>query len=281
MNLSSDSPVHPESHHRRAVRLYVVVVLGLSALHWLTFYLAGRAGWRLPEFAFGVLRSYGPTIAAIAALLYLGGRAELSRLWTGLTRWRLPGRLYLLVLVGPLVALAGILAVARVLIPEAMTASWVSPLKLLAIVVALVFLDGPLGEEPGWRGYLLPALLRTKSAIVASVGVALVWFAWHLPLYHADGKDLTPDYLAKYLLYTLALSFLHTWLFRRSGGSVLLNVLFHNMTNAMFFLPYKIFPALASEPLYTNLYLGCALVAGALAAWSLRTDRAIDTSPNF
>jgi membrane protease YdiL (CAAX protease family) len=38
-----------------------------------------------------------------------------------------------------------------------------------------------LGEELGWRGYLLPRLLRL-GAWPALVGVGVIWWAWHLPL---------------------------------------------------------------------------------------------------
>lgn len=58
--------------------------------------------------------------------------------------------------------------------------------------VALSTVTVSLGEELGWRGYLLPRLMPLGSRR-ALLLVGLVWFAWHLPLivltplYHPDG----------------------------------------------------------------------------------------------
>ena len=55
----------------------------------------------------------------------------------------------------------------------------------LALVVAIRFvnpLDGPLGEEPGWRGYALPQLQDRRSPLVAAVVLGVFVAVWHLPL---------------------------------------------------------------------------------------------------
>lgn len=258
-----------------ALWIFVGIALGLPVLYWLLFYFARQAGWEPPRGVFGVLRSYGPTFAAIGALAYVGGRPALRDLWTSVIKWRVSGRLYAIALFGPLAVMTVAIGAMFFFAPEAMTLGDFNPLKLAAIFVVLIFLDGPLGEEPGWRGYFLPALMKKYNAIVASLLVGVVWFLWHLPHYHTDGKDLTPDYLVKYLLFTFALSFMHTWFFKRSGGSVLLNVLFHNMTNFVVLTGFTLFPALKDATLDNHTYLYIMLTVGALAAWSLwRTDNA-------
>jgi uncharacterized protein len=50
-----------------------------------------------------------------------------------------------------------------------------------------LLLMGPLPEEIGWRGYLLNRLLVRRSALAASLIVALVWWIWHLPLGYLPG----------------------------------------------------------------------------------------------
>ena len=47
--------------------------------------------------------------------------------------------------------------------------------------VILVLTDG-LGEELGWRGYLLPRLLSRHRAIPASLILGFYWWLWHVPL---------------------------------------------------------------------------------------------------
>ncbi len=68
---------------------------------------------------------------------------------------------------------------------------------------------------------------------------------------------------------------MHTWFFKRSGGSVFLNVLFHNMTNYVVLMSFTLFPALKDTRLDNQIYFYIMLAVGALAAWSLwRTDNA-------
>jgi hypothetical protein len=48
---------------------------------------------------------------------------------------------------------------------------WGAPGPVLALAFALRLvnpLDGPIGEEPGWRGYALPRMQATRSPLVAA-----------------------------------------------------------------------------------------------------------------
>ncbi len=44
-------------------------------------------------------------------------------------------------------------------------------------------LGGPVGEEFGWRGFLLPRLTARLGPTPATLLLALIWIAWHLPLF--------------------------------------------------------------------------------------------------
>ena len=65
----------------------------------------------------------------------------------------------------------------------------VGPLKLSALAdqwwlpfnLLFGFILGPLGEESGWRGYLLPTLLRQYSPLVSSLIIGLIAAIWHFP----------------------------------------------------------------------------------------------------
>ena len=39
------------------------------------------------------------------------------------------------------------------------------------------------GEEYGWRGFLLPRLMRNFSVLNSSIILGLIWGVWHFPAY--------------------------------------------------------------------------------------------------
>ncbi len=251
-----------------SLRIFVCVVLGLSVLYWAAFQIAPLLDVELPADLLGTLRGFGPTIAAVVALVYVGGIGAIRSLLASILDWRVSGRLYAVALLAPATAMALALAIAYSNEPNAFSLGDVNPLRLAAIFFILPIFDGPLGEEPGWRGFFLPALMQRHSSIVASLLVGLVWYLWHLPHYLVDGRSMDGDFLTRYLVYTMALSLAHTWLFKKTGGSVLLHVLFHNTTNYVVLLSVMLFPAIREDMVSDN-YFYSMLALGALAALSL------------
>jgi membrane protease YdiL (CAAX protease family) len=72
-------------------------------------------------------------------------------------------------------------------------ALWDAPAPVLSQLAwtdfALIFavrvinpLDGPLGEEPGWRGYALPHLQADRSPLRGGLILAALVALWHLPI---------------------------------------------------------------------------------------------------
>ncbi|SCZ79532.1 CPBP family intramembrane glutamic endopeptidase [Pseudobutyrivibrio xylanivorans] len=55
-------------------------------------------------------------------------------------------------------------------------------LALYTVISVLVSLLTALGEEIGWRGFMLPALLERIGVIKAFAIVGLFWCLWHFPL---------------------------------------------------------------------------------------------------
>ena len=97
----------------------------------------------------------------------------------------------------------------------------------------LWFLTSGLGEELGWRGFALPRLQRSHSAMTSSLLLAIGWAGWHLPAffyvpsYTAIGLRILPGFF----LGVLAGAIVLTWLYNSSGGSVLAAVLWHASFN--------------------------------------------------
>lgn len=92
--------------------------------------------------------------------------------------------------------------------------------------ILLAFTTGPLCEEFGWRGFLLPKLLEHYSPFVASVILGLLWSVWHFPLY-VDEVFATAEQAILFTLLVLGFSLLITNLHVRTGGSLLLIIVFH------------------------------------------------------
>lgn len=124
-----------------------------------------------------------------------------------------------------------------------------------AITVVLAKLTLSLGEELGWRGYLLPRLLgvgRTRALVL----VGLIWAAWHVPLifltplYHANGNRLLV--LCLFVGTIVAGSFFFGYL-RIWTGSVWPASIAHSAHNAAWGTLGAF--TVASSPVVVNQYL--------------------------
>jgi len=79
-----------------------------------------------------------------------------------------------------------------------------------------------LGEEIGWRGLLVPELLKVTSFRNTALISGTIWALWHFPLiifadYKAAGTPV-PFQLGCFALMVISSSFLYTWLRQRSGS---------------------------------------------------------------
>ncbi|HEU4499450.1 MAG TPA: type II CAAX endopeptidase family protein [Sphingomicrobium sp.] len=97
-----------------------------------------------------------------------------------------------------------------------------------AFLIALLFVA--LGEEPGWRGYLLPKLAEWKGPAVAALLLSPIWAIWHYPLF---GTQLEYALLPSFLISLVGGSFVLAWLTQRAKGGVLPAMLCHAMINGI------------------------------------------------
>lgn len=47
--------------------------------------------------------------------------------------------------------------------------------------------SGPIGEEPGYRGFLFPEFMKNHSVVGSSLMTGLIWGFWHFPLWLITG----------------------------------------------------------------------------------------------
>ncbi len=264
---------------KRSIILFVALAVGGSLLYYGLFLLHDRG--LLPfdpsSDLMGAIRGYGPTFAALIAAAVIYGRSGLKELWMRVKMWRISPWLLALAIFGPILGSLVLLLITYfagvdlVLDLESVTLP-----KLFLIFFFFAIVDGPVGEEIGWRGFLLPRLLENYGVIFASTLLGIVWFAWHLPLYIATDKfDITLVFFIGYLLNNVAMSFLHTWFFLRSGGSALLAIIFHTACNYSVFLLVKLYPSVEQSPITQPVYLGILVLAAILAGVSIWRNPAL------
>jgi membrane protease YdiL (CAAX protease family) len=173
---------------------------------------------------------WGPTIAAMVVAAVAGGRRELGALLRRLVRWRVHVGWYAVALLTP-VMLFGLPVSATIAAGVPVESGGPFPWATLPTIFAIrTIVGGPLGEELGWRGFLLPLVRKRHGALAASLLIGAVWAPWHLPtMLSGPSTDQRP--LVQFFVWVLAASVLHTWLYERTGGSVLLVTLFHGALN--------------------------------------------------
>ena len=176
----------------------------------------------------------GPFFAALVMLAVVGGRPAV-RAWFGkMVHWRVHPVWYAFVLLVPPAVSFGAVAI--------QTATGVAPLPdrvvpgvgAVAAQFAFVLVYIGLGEEPAWRGYVLPRLAAGRSLLAAALVLGLLHILWHLPLfgveYHLGGN------LLSWALAVIATSVVVAWVWVHTGGSLLLPMLLHGSVNTVNFV---------------------------------------------
>jgi uncharacterized protein len=175
---------------------------------------------------FGSFLAFAPIVSAIVVVLIAEGLPGLARLGRRLIRWRVNWIWYAAAIGLPLLVHA--VAISLNMAAGA-SAPWLSQFQpwysvLLLFGLRMVnFTDGPLGEEPAWRGFAQPRLQSRWSPLASAALLGVLITGWHLPLVFMPQFDLgLPD-----ILTTVVVTFWYAWLFNRTGGSVLLPLIAH------------------------------------------------------
>jgi uncharacterized protein len=169
---------------------------------------------------FFVLGSFGPLLAACFIRVIHGpAAAKRPRSWR--IRYVIPA--LALGSAGTVAALVGGAATGQRTFDahaasQALT-SFGNPILFLLVYLIV----GPLSEEPGWRGYLLPRLRLHLTPLKVGLFFGPLWAIWHLPLFLIRGTYQHQQGIwtaggAMFLISTMGLTVAISFAFEKAGG---------------------------------------------------------------
>jgi membrane protease YdiL (CAAX protease family) len=244
------------------------------AISWILTIPAILAEWNVaPKGIFPIfftVKSFGPALAAYILVRVTEGNDGWRKLRGGIRQWRVGLGWYAFILLGiPAVMLLGILVLPGALasfqgLPPSFLVSY--PISFILIF----FAGGPLGEEPGWRGFALPRLQARYGALRGSLLLGVLWTFWHLPDFLTSaqrggpGTSLSVFYinLPIFFLMVMSMTFIFTWVFNHTGGSLLIALMLHASINAFGTVES---PSVFSAPVVTGTDLPVLISFGVMA----------------
>lgn len=187
-----------------------------------------------------IITGYMPTLAALIVTGMTKGRAGIQALFGKLLIARVGLRWYLFAIFA-----FGALCVAAILLTNLSgvssdlpflsknTPSFSNPVEFVLNILLLFVITGIVnGEELAWRGYALPKLQEKYSALNSSLILGVIWTMFHLPLFFTlTGSSQAHESFLSFLIGTVSLTVLFTWMYNHTRGSVLLAYLLHAGTN--------------------------------------------------
>ncbi len=218
--------------HPAPCLLVLAMVLGTAPV------LAVNAGL-LPEGA-DQLGAMSAGLAAIILVIVEGRKGGLRELLGRFLIWRVGIQWWAFALLFTIFPSVAALYLYQLLGGPTVDWSGLQPLYTVVPTIIILTIMAGMGEEFGWRGFLLPRLQARHNALVSSLIIGLVWITWHIPLFFTKGTVqyqwraeaglLLP--ILGYGLFVTAWAIQYTWVFNNTKGSVLLAAVVHGAGNA-------------------------------------------------
>jgi uncharacterized protein len=246
--------------------VFIGLALGITWLLWIpALALVSAKGYPLPTIdyllkqrSFAIVNNehglavvlfslavYGPLLAGLIASLMEGGRERAAEWFAPVLRWKVkPYWLGMSILIPLAVVLlpmlVGMLSGLVTLRPDGIF----PPVLLILGLFLYQLLTSGLGEEPGWRAYLLPRLQAGYGHEKAVWWSGLVWAVWHFPFtiyYTLQGAPdlplaaqlslVVPSLLGQ-TMSLIGMVYIYSWLIN-GAQSVLIAILFHALGNTL------------------------------------------------
>jgi membrane protease YdiL (CAAX protease family) len=221
---------NPASSRKQVITYIVLVFLFSSAFYFLVL-RSGSLHSGMGFYVRGLM--WCPALAAFATMLLNRRRlSELGWNWMGKYQWQswwVP--LLYTAIAYAIVWTSGLGGFGNPDFAKQFTQSmnlrapaWVS--VAIGVVLMCVFgllgsLTSALGEEIGWRGFLVPELARTTSFTTTALISGIVWALWHYPvLIWGDYNAGTATWYALicFTVLVISASFIFAWMRLKSGS---------------------------------------------------------------
>lgn len=219
-----------------------------------------------------LVMGYMPTLAAVIMTGITKGRVGIRALFRKLLIAKVGLQWYVIAIFGYAAVCAGAIGLAN-LLGDASIAflsddlpKFSSPVEIaVSITMMFVVLSLVNGEELAWRGFALPKLQARYNALTSSVILGVFWGLFHLPLFFTvTGSSQADANFFGFLLSTVCVSIIFTWMFNHTRGSVLLAYLLHGATNTwtrIFAIDHSGNPLVASAMTGLTVVLAAILVS--------------------
>jgi membrane protease YdiL (CAAX protease family) len=182
----------------------------------------------------GLAAGWGPALAAVIVTGVVSGRVGIKGLFSRYLIWKVGAGWYAIAAFITAAFILGGLLLNRLLggkTPE-LPIQGVSPaVAAFAFVVTVVFGFLVNTEDVAWRGVALPRLQAAHGALSASLIIGLFEGLTHLPYFFIPG-DFRQQVGLWFMVFTVAMVIIMTWMYNNTRGSLLIVVLCHAAQNA-------------------------------------------------
>jgi len=201
--------------------VFSITTLALSSLICYAAYDLGQ-----PNLA--ILSVFTPSLTALILTLISQGKKGLYNLFIRQTIRKTALMWLIISLLGIpfLAALANLASLGFDFSSFGLRTTQVMPQIVVILLIAV-------GEEYGWRGFLLPRLMHKFSVLNSSLILGLIWGFWHFPAYLiGTGVPLEMNFMV-FLLWVVLGTLFISWIYYYTR-SVLTSILAHVGANAAF-----------------------------------------------
>ncbi len=177
------------------------------------------------SFSFDCIPQWAPGGFAIVIILFLKGKSGVYELIKSMSFKFINLKWYLLALIFPiLLCYFSYIGISMVEYKEIVNLKLSHSLSDYGTLVFLIIL-GSCGEELGWRGFMLPQLLKKYSLFTSSLLIGIFWGIWHLNIL------LGMPVFIIYLILVIEFSFISSWLYIKTKRNLLTTIILHTSIN--------------------------------------------------